>query len=274
MFYRKFATIISVKISAVIITKNEADKIARAIESLTFADEILVIDSDSRDATREIASALGARVIIQKWLGFSAQKQLATDAAQYDWIFSLDADEEVSPELQKTIGELKNTDEKNLAAGYRLSRLTFYMNRPIRHGGWYPDWQLRFFDRRRGFWKNVRIHESVQMDEKAQVTKLPKDIYHYSIDDAAHHHRIIGERYARLAAEQMYENGRRTGAFKIAAAGMTAFLQTYLLKAGFMDGLPGYCIARFAAQNTFLKYLYLFEFQQKNKSNPPDAGQT
>ncbi len=263
MFYGKFATIISVKISAVIITKNEADKIAYAINSLTFADEILVIDSESVDATREIAASFGAKVIIQKWLGFSAQKQFATDAAQHDWIFSLDADEEVSPELQQEIEKFKQTDEKNIADGYRFSRLTFYMNRPIKHGGWYPDWQLRFFDRRRGFWKKVKIHESVQMADDAKTVKLSKDIHHYSIEDAAHHHRIIGERYARLAAEQMFENGKRTGAIKIASVGMTTFLQTYILKAGFLDGLPGYCIARFAAHHSFLKYLYLWELQQK-----------
>ena len=265
MFHLKFATIISVKISAVIITFNEEDKIADAIKSVEWADEILVVDSESTDETRKIAEDSGAKVFVQKWLGFSAQKQYAVDLANNDWIFSLDADERVSDELKQAITRLKNLPENELADGYRISRLSFYMNRPIRHCGWYPDWQLRFFNRTKGGWSNALIHESVLMRENAKIVKLKADILHLSVEDAAHHHRMIGERYAPLAARQMFERGRKTSRLKVITAGFTAFFQTFFIKAGFLDGFAGFCIARFAAQHAFLKHLLLWEMQNKSK---------
>lgn len=255
------------KISAVIIAFNEEDKIADAIRSVQWADEIVVVDSESRDRTREISEELNARVFIKKWEGFSVQKQFAVDSAAHDWIFSLDADERVSDELKTEILSLKNQSENDLADGFRIPRLSFYMNRPIRHGGWYPDWQLRFFNRRKGKWKNVLIHESVEMNHGARIEKLNGDILHYSVENVSHHHRMIGERYAPLAAEQMYARGKRATKLKILTAGLTAFLQTYVLKAGFLDGLAGFAIARFAAHHAFLKYLLLWEMQNQKPEN-------
>ncbi len=250
------------KISAVIIAFNEEDKIARAVESVKWADEILVIDSESTDQTRELAESSGARVIVKKWEGFSKQKQFAVDSAANHWIFSLDADEQVSDELKTEILKLKNS-EKTPADGYKIARLSFYLNRPIRHSGWYPDWQLRFFNRQKGRWKEVMVHESVTVD--GRVEKLRGDILHFSIEDAAHHHLMIGERYAPLSAEQMFISGRKTTPFKIATIGFTTFFQTYFLKLGFLDGLAGFCIARFAAHHAFLKHLILWELQQNKK---------
>jgi glycosyltransferase involved in cell wall biosynthesis len=254
-----------VKISAVIIAHNEEKNIAGAVKSVDWADEILVVDSESADQTREISESLGAKVIIQKWQGFSKQKQFAVDNAAHDWIFSLDADERVSGELKIEILRLKNSSESKLADGYKIPRLSFYMNRPIRHCGWYPDWQLRFFDRRKGQWKEVLIHESFQMQENAKVEKLKNDILHYTIENASHHHKMIGTRYAPLAARQMFERGRRTSLLKIYTAGLTTFLQTYILKAGFLDGLAGFTISRFAAHHAFLKHLLLWEKQNSEK---------
>ena len=251
------------QISAVIIAFNEEEKIADAVRSVEWADEILVIDAESTDRTAEIAEQCGATVIVQKWLGFSAQKQFAADRARHEWIFSLDADERVSPELKNEILRLKEFSSDKIADGYRISRLSFYMNRPIRHSGWYPDWQLRFYNRTKGSWKKVLIHESVKMQSGARTEKIPADILHYSVENAAHHHRMIGERYAPLAAEQMMNGGRRTTPLKIMTAGFSAFFQTYFLKAGFLDGLAGFCIARFAAHHAFLKHLLLWERQNK-----------
>jgi glycosyltransferase involved in cell wall biosynthesis len=253
------------KITAVVIAFNEEKKIADAVRSLEWADEIIVVDSGSQDRTREIAENCGAKIITQKWLGFSKQKQFAVDAAKNDWIFSLDADERVSEKLKYEILRLKNFSETEIADGYKISRLSFYMNRPIRHGGWYPDWQLRFFNRRKGAWKEVLIHESVQMAAEARIEKLNADILHFSVENAAHHHQMIGERYAPLAARQMYEKNRRTSPLKIATAGLTTFFQTYFLKAGVLDGLPGFCIARFAAHHAFLKHLLLWEMQNNRR---------
>ncbi|HLM61630.1 MAG TPA: glycosyltransferase family 2 protein, partial [Pyrinomonadaceae bacterium] len=217
--------------------------------------------------TREIAELLGAKILVKKWAGFSKQKQYAADNAAHDWILSLDADERISRELKIEIEKLKNASETNLADGYKIPRLSFYMNRPIRHGGWYPDWQLRFYNRKKGRWKDVLIHESVQMNENAKVGKLNNDILHYSVENASHHHRMIGTRYAPLAAEQMFERGKRASAFKVASVGLTTFLQNYIVKGGFLDGFAGFCIARFAAHHAFLKYLLLWEMQTRNSTS-------
>jgi glycosyltransferase involved in cell wall biosynthesis len=258
------------KISAVIITKNEAANIAEAIRSVDWADEVLVVDSESTDRTREIAEESGARVMVQPWLGFARQKQFAADNAANDWVFSLDADERVSPKLKDEIMAIKQQDTGDLASGYRIPRLSTYMGREIRGGGWYPDWQLRLFDRRSGKWKDIAIHESVEMAPDARpdarVEKLVGDILHHSVGadgSAEYHHRMIGERYAPLAARQMLADGRRTTPFKVRTVGLTTFLHTYFLKGGFRDGFPGFVIARFAAHHAFLKYLILWQLQNK-----------
>ena len=249
------------KISAVIIACNEEKKIGDAIRSVAWADEVLVIDSESTDRTKEIAENLGAMVVIRPWPGFAKQKQFGVDTAKYDWIFSLDADEQVSPELEKEIVAIRDTPTH--ADGYRISRLSYYMGRAIRHSGWYPDRQLRLFDRRRGSWSKVLIHESVKLAEGAVSKELKGEIIHFSMDSAAHHNAMISERYAPLAAQQMLLNGRRTSWLRIAVAGPIAFMSAFVLKAGFLDGLPGFCIARFAAHNAFMKHLCLWELQNK-----------
>jgi len=252
-----------VKISAVIISFNESANIREAIRSVDWADEILLVDSGSTDDTREIAAELGARVITRAWPGFARQKQFAVDNAVNDWIFSLDADERVSVKLKDEILGLKALPEDDLAKGYKIPRLTLYMGREIRGGGWYPDWQLRLFDRRSGKWKDIAIHESVEMAPGAKVENLSGDILHHSISNAAYHHKMIGERYAPLAAQQMFETGRRTTRFKVRTAGFTTFIHTYFLKGGFRDGFAGFVIARFAAHHAFLKHLLLWEMQNK-----------
>ena len=251
------------KISACIIAFNEEKNIASAIESVDWADEILLVDSHSTDKTREIAASLGAKVLNQEWLGFAGQKQFAIDNAAFDWILSLDSDERISPKLKDEIHNLKAVSVNDLADGYKLPRQSFYMNRPIRHGGWYPDWQLRFFNRTKGAWKDVLIHESFKMHDETKIKKLSGDIIHYSIENAAYHNRMIAERYAPLAARQMFESGRKTSPLKIMTAGLTTFLQTYVLKLGFLDGFAGFCIARFAAHHAFLKNLLLWEMQRE-----------
>ena len=251
------------KITATIITFNEAENIREACASVAWADEILVVDSESTDGTREIAVGCGARVICRPWPGFAAQKQFAAEAARHEWIFSLDADERVSTELQSRIEKLIGADESRLADGYRIARRSFYMGRWIRGGGWYPDYQLRLYRRERGGWRGAHVHESVRMAEGARVETLGGDILHYSVRDAAHHHRMIGERYAPLAALQMYEAGRRTSPLRIALAAPAAFVRSFLLKGGFRDGLAGLAIARFAAHHAFLKHLLLWEKQKK-----------
>lgn len=255
------------KLTATIITFNEASNIRAACESVSWADEVLVVDSESTDATREIAAECGARVINRAWPGFAAQKQFAVEEARHDWIFSLDADERVSDQLRTSLEDVLFTNEAGLADGYRIARRSFYMERWIRGGGWYPDYQLRLFNRQRGRWRGAHVHESFKMDEGARVEILKGDLLHYSVTNAAQHHRMIGERYAPLAARQMHEQGRRTSALRIATAAPLAFTRSFILKGGFRDGLAGFSIAAFAAHHAFLKNLMLWELQQKSKSD-------
>jgi glycosyltransferase involved in cell wall biosynthesis len=249
------------KISAAIITLNDADNIRHACESVSWADEIVVVDSGSTDKTREIAEACGARVINNDWPGFAAQKQFAVEQAAHDWIFSLDADERVSEELKASLDVLREMPDGLGVDCYRIARRSFYQGRWIKGGGWYPDWQVRLFRKSRGHWGARQIHESVQMDSGARTGVLGGDILHYSVKDSAHHHRMIGERYAPLAAQQMFEEGRRTSRLKIAAAAPSAFIGSYILKGGFRDGLAGLTIASFAAHHAFLKHVMLWEKQ-------------
>lgn len=252
------------KITATIITLNETENIRAACESVSWADEILVVDSESTDSTREIAAQCGARVIAKPWAGFAAQKQFAVDSASHDWIFSLDADERVSAELQASIATLQSSEAK-LADGYRVARRAFYMGRWIRGGGWYPDYQLRLFNRTRGRWGDRVIHESVTMDQGAQVETLRGDLLHYSMRDTDHHREMIAERYAPLGARQMLKDGKHTSRWRIALAGPAAFLRSFVLKGGFRDGRAGLTIANFAWRHASLKHTILYDLQNQSQ---------
>jgi glycosyltransferase involved in cell wall biosynthesis len=248
-----------VKISATIIAFNEEANISDAISSVLWADEVLVVDSGSSDRTREIAADLGAKVIEREWQGFSDQKQFAAESAMHDWILSIDADERVSAELADELLRIRSLPAN--ADGYKIPRLNFYMGRALRHGGCYPDKQLRFYDRRSGRWSRRLVHESVEMMPNAKIGRLRHDILHFSIPNAAYHHRMIGERYSILNARQMFEGGRRTNILKIGLSAPSAFLRRYLFRFGFLDGLPGLVFAAFAAYHDFLKQVLLWELQ-------------
>ena len=251
------------KISATIITFNEESNIKAACESVSWADEVIVVDSHSTDRTPEIAASLGAKVITNEWPGFGQQKQFAVDKATHNWIFSLDADERVSDELRRSIEVLRDKEDSQLADAYLIPRRSFYQGRWIRGGGWYPDRQLRLFRRSHGMWKPRHIHESVQMNDGARVERLVGDLLHYSVKDAAYHHRMIGERYAPLAAQQMFDEGKRTSTIRVAIAAPAAFIRSFVLRAGFRDGFAGFTIARFASHHAFLKHLMLWEIQNR-----------
>ena len=248
------------KISAAIITLNEEQNIADAIASVAWTDEIVVVDSGSTDGTRAIAESLGAKVIVNEWPGFSEQKQFAVDAASNDWILSLDADERVSDALRDEILAIRNS--KPDADGYRIPRLSIYLGREIRHGGWYPDLQMRFFDRRRGRWNGAVIHESFKLDDDARSSRLRGNLVHYSAREVADNQRMIAERYAPLGARKMFLEGRRTSPVKAVFSACFAFVRTYFLKAGFLDGFPGFCIAYFTAHHALMKHLILIETQK------------
>lgn len=234
-------------ISATIITFNEEHNLPRTLASLACADEVIVVDSGSTDRTREIAAQHGARVIEHPWTGYSTQKNFAATQARYDWILSLDADEAVSPELDKALREWKTREPE--AHGYRIARRANYLGRWINHSGWYPDRKLRLYRRDKGRWTGA-IHESVIVD--GRVADLLGDILHYTHASLSEHLRQL-DRFTTIAARDMYDRGVRVSWLRMVAVPPTTFLKSYLLQQGFRDGARGFLIAAMAAFNVFVK---------------------
>jgi glycosyltransferase involved in cell wall biosynthesis len=237
------------QVSAIIATHNEARNIARAMRSLSVADEVVVVDAESRDETREIAAGLGARVIVHPWAGFAAQKNFASAQAQHDWILSLDADEELNADAQAAVARWKATEPA--AAGYRFARRAYYLGRWILHSGWYPDYKLRLFDRRQGRWQGDYVHESVLV--AGPVETLAGEILHYTCDSLAEHQSRI-EFYTDLGAREMHERGERVGSLRRQLTPPWIFFSTYFLRLGVLDGYQGFLIARMAARYVRRKY--------------------
>jgi glycosyltransferase involved in cell wall biosynthesis len=236
-------------ISATIITHNEARNIARAIRSLSVADEIVVVDAESTDETRTIAAELGARVITHAWEGFAAQKNFAAAQARHGWILSLDADEELDARAQSALAHWKTAEPA--AAGYRLARRAQYLGRWILYSGWYPDYKLRLFDRRRGSWQGNYVHESVRVS--GPVETLEGEILHYTCNSLAEHRERI-EFYTDLAAAEMLARGEDVGWWRRQLAPTWVFFFTYFLRLGVLDGYPGFLIARMAARYVRRKF--------------------
>lgn len=249
------------KISATVITFNEEHNIAEALESLAWADEIIVVDRESSDATIQIAQRITERVFVRKWQGYSSQKNFAAEQAQHDWIFSLDADERVSPELAAEIARLKQAPEPD-AAGFEMPRLTFYLGRWIKHSGWYPDRKLRLYDRRRGRWRGDYVHEALEVD--GHIERLGGKILHYTVRSASEHHTRL-DRYTTLAAQEAYDAGKSGSTASLLLSPAAAFIRSYVSKLGFLDGAQGFIIARFAAHYAFLKNLKLWEMNRKDR---------
>ncbi|MGO8817516.1 MAG: glycosyltransferase family 2 protein [Terriglobia bacterium] len=248
-------------ISATIITHNEEANIARAIRSLSCADEIVVIDSDSTDGTREIAKGLGARVITHPFEGFAAQKNVASSQAHYDWVLSLDADEELDPKAQTAVAEWKRSNPS--FAGYQFARRAQYLGRWILHSGWYPDYKVRLFDRRSGRWAGAYVHESVAVD--SAVETLPGEILHYTCNSLEEHRQRI-EFYTDLAAKEMFDRGENVGPLRRALGPPWVFVNSYLFRLGMIDGVPGYFIAKMAAHYVQRKYAKLEELRKRQSS--------
>jgi glycosyltransferase involved in cell wall biosynthesis len=241
-------------ISGTIITLNESKNVARAIRSLAMCNEVIVVDAGSKDGTRRIATALGARMIEHPFSGFAAQKNFAAGQARHNWILSLDADEELDTEAQAAVerwkSESSGTPEKSIT-GYRFARRALYLGRWILHSGWYPDWKLRLYNRQRGEWQGELVHESVVT--KGRVGTLSGEILHYTCDSLQEHRDRI-EFYTDLAARQMMERGERPSAMERLLTPGWTFLNTYLFRLGMLDGYQGLLIAWMAARYVNRKY--------------------
>lgn len=247
-------------LTVTIITLDEADHIAAAIESVSWADEVIVVDAGSTDDTVAIARAHGARTETRAWTGWVDQKNYAASLARNDWILSLDADERVTPALAAEIRALLANEPRY--RGYRIRRVTFHLGRWIRTTDFYPDCQTRLYHRRAARWRGRYVHESVRVD--GPVGRLQGELQHYSYKDLRDHLARI-DRYTTLAARQMHESGRRAGPLDLLLHPPAAFLRNYLLRRGFLDGTVGLTLSMINAYAVFLKFVKLWELQQESR---------
>ena len=245
-------------VTATIITKDEADSIADALKSLSWADEIIVVDAESTDETVAIARQFTKRVYVRPWNGYVDQKNYAASLATHDWIFSLDADERVPAELSAEIRALLASEPK--VRGFRMPRVSFYLGRWMRTTDMYPDYQLRLYDRRHARWDGMHVHESVSV-KSGVVGYLKNELQHYPYKDLSEH-LIRMDRYTTLAARQMFEKGKRATRLELLLHPPVAFARNYIVKGGFRDGKPGLIISLVNSYYVMLKFAKLWELQR------------
>ena len=240
--------VIGYKLSVIIITRNEEDNIRACLESVAWGDEIIVVDSGSNDATVEICRELGAQVHEHDWPGFGIQKNRALSYATHEWVFAIDADERVTPELQSQINRVTKEGSED---GYYVPRLSQFCGRFIRYSGWYPDYVLRLFKRTRGRFSDDMVHERVIL--QGHAGRLSSPLLHYSYLNKADVQRKT-EQYAKAGAMQMFKSGKTASFADAPLRASWAFFRTYCLRLGFLDGIAGFNIALMNARTTYLKY--------------------
>ncbi len=242
--------------SAVLITLNAARQLEVCLQSIAFADEIVVVDSGSSDETQAIALKYGARVVSQPWLGFGPQKQFAVEQASNDWVLCLDADERVSEDLRSSIVAALHQPEFQ---AWRMPRSNRFMGRYLRHGEGYPDWSLRLFDRRHARWSDDTVHEKVLTS--TPVGTLRGDLRHDSAEDLGAY-LDKQNRYTTLQANALYHAGRRTSLAQLLFSPAVRFVRFYFFRLGMLDGVAGLVHIAIGCGNSFMKYAKLMALQK------------
>lgn len=246
-------------LSVVIITKNEAGHIARCLESVSWANEIIVLDSGSEDDTVAICRQYTDKVYQTDWPGFGIQKQRAVDKASGDWILSIDADEVVTPELRL---EIEKALQQEQVDGYEIPRLSSYCGRQMRHGGWWPDYVLRLFRRDCSRFTDSVVHERIIV--QGQIARLSTPLLHdafIDLDEVLHK----VNSYSSLGAALLYQRGVRSSLSKAVLKALWTFIRTYWLKAAILDGRQGLMLSISNAEGTYYKYLKLLELQNRQQ---------
>ncbi len=248
-------------IAAVVITRNEEANLERCLRSVSFCNEIIVVDAESTDRTREIAARYTDKIHVLSWRGFVQQRQAAVGFAQSEWVLSIDADEEIGEGLRQEIVSLLQSPNTNDA--YSIPRKTIHFGRWIRHGGWYPNRLVRLFRKDRGEWQGSEVHE--YWHSNGLCGELRNDLIHYSFrnlsDQVARNNT-----YSSLGARGLKGKGVPFSFFRLATKTASKFLETYFLKLGFLDGYPGLIISVSAAYSVFLKWAKLWELESGEKS--------
>jgi glycosyltransferase involved in cell wall biosynthesis len=250
------------RLTVTLITRNEAANIAGALRSVDWADERIVVDSGSTDDTVAIARAHGARVEQHAWESYAAQKNHAASLASHDWILSLDADERVSEALADEIRRLLQREPE--ARGYRVPRVTQYLGRWIRCTDWWPDWQLRLYDRRAGRWARMHVHESVRLD--GRPGRLTGELLHYPYRGISDHLDTI-DRYTTLAAAELHAQGRSASWSRIALHPPLAFFRNFVLRGGFRQGPAGLIVSLLNSYYVLLKFAKLWELENDRRTS-------
>lgn len=248
-------------LSVIIITKNEAASIKDCLESVAWADEIIVVDSGSTDKTVEICESFSAKVYVTDWPGFGPQKNRAIDYATQTWLLSIDADERVPPELKTEIQAI--IQQPNDINGYYIPRLSYYCGQPIHHSGWRPDYTMRLFKSGSGRFKDVLVHETVEIEGK--TAKLKHSFVHYSYENFEE---VLDKmnKYSTYSAIQLHQAGKKCALPTVILKGLWSFFRTYVFRLGFLDGRKGLMLAISNAETTYYKYLKLWELNQRDKS--------
>lgn len=245
-------------ISIIIITKNEAHNIKDCLTSVSWAEEIIVVDSGSTDGTQDICRQFSnCRVIDTNWPGFGPQKNRALSYATRDWVLSIDADERITLDLKKEILDVVSTEA---IGGYFIPRRSQYCGRFINHSGWSPDYVLRLFKRKKGTFSNDKVHEKVIL--QGTSAKLSHELLHYSFENLEQVLRKV-DQYSTLGAEQMFAKGKRCGIKTAILKGFWAFIRTYILRIGCLDGKQGLMLAISNAEGTYYKYAKLALLSEK-----------
>ena len=241
------------KLSVIIITRNEAANIRDCLESVAWADEIIVVDSGSSDATAEICGEFGAQVHNHDWPGFGKQKNRALGYATNEWVFSIDADERVTPGLRAAIESVLR-NEGDACVGYRVSRLSSYCGRFMRHSGWHPDYIVRLFRREAAHFSDDLVHERLLIE--GETGQLDGELLHYAFDNLEEVlHKV--DHYSSAGAAMLHQRGRPASLPGAVLRGLWSFLRTYVLRGGFLDGREGFMLAVSNAEGTYYRYLKL-----------------
>lgn len=248
-------------LSAVIITYNEEKNIGRCLESLRgIADEIIVVDSFSTDATAEIGKQFNVRFLQNPFTGYIEQKNFALLQASNEYVLSLDADEMLSDSLRNTISSLKK--KENLFDAYSMNRCSSFCGRWIRHGSWYPDKKIRLINKNKGKWGGTNPHDKIELNKGAQIQHLKGDLYHYSYYSLEE---VITQnnKFTTIQAKAMLSQGKKSSFLKLIINPLVAFISGYIFKLGFLDGADGFFIASSVAYQTMVKYAKLLHLQRK-----------
>ena len=241
-------------LSVIIITKNEQDNIKDCLESVKWADEIIVVDSGSTDKTEEICRKYTNKFYVKDWPGFGIQKQNSLDLATHEWVLSIDADERVTSDLRNEIISVLSSNSN--VNGYLIPRLSNYLGKDIRHAGWYPDYTLRLVKRGKSHFTKDIVHEKMVVD--GAIQKISNHFLHFPFKDIEHHFQKLND-YSTLSANKMHREGKKVGWFLIVLKTLLAFIRSYILKLGILDGWPGLIVSVSTSLSVYMKYVKLKE---------------